>query len=294
LNITKEFSLEVNGLDIAIIEYGDNKNPTLIALHGWLDNAASFALLAELLPNYHIIAIDLVGHGHSSHRGLNQPYYIWDNVMDLYLILQELNIEKADLLGHSMGASIVMLFAACFAEKVDKLILIEGFAPLSYPADKLPNLMAEAIQDRAKFIAKASAVKPSSVKSQRIKSFELLVKARMNSLFSVTEQAAKLLVARGAKLVNESYSWRSDSALMLPSIQRMSEEQIIAFLTSLKADTYIYLGDSGLSNNKWQEYFNHIPCKQVKVFSGNHHLHMHPQGAELIAKDIDRIFTHKL
>jgi pimeloyl-ACP methyl ester carboxylesterase len=291
LNNTREFSLDINGLDIAIIEYGNSENPTLIALHGWLDNAASFALLAEQLPHYHIVAIDLVGHGHSSHRGVNQPYYIWDNVMDLYLILQALNIEKADLLGHSMGASVVMLFAACFAEKVDKLFMIEGLAPLSYPADKLPALMAEAIQDRAKFIAKADLTHTKDKKAQRIKSFELLVKARMNSIFSVTEQAAKLLVARGAKLVNESYQWRSDSALMLSSIQRMSEEQIIAFLKSLKADTYIYLGDDGLSNDKWQEYLNHIDCKQVKVLSGNHHLHMHPQGATLIAQDIDRVYT---
>ncbi len=288
---TREFFLEINDLEIGVIEYGNSDNPTLIALHGWLDNAASFALLAEQLPHYHIIAIDLVGHGHSSHRGANQPYYIWDNVMDLYLILQALNIQKADLLGHSMGASIAMLFAACFAEKVDKLIMIEGLAPLSYPADKLPALMAEAIQDRARFIGKANLGHAKDKKARRLKSFELLVKARMNSIFSVTEQAAKLLVARGAKLVDESYHWRSDAALMLPSIQRMSEEQIIAFLKSLKTDTYVYLGDSGLSNDKWQEFLNHIDCKQVQVFSGNHHLHMQPQGAQLIAQDIDRIYT---
>lgn len=49
----------------------------MIALHGWLDNAASFSLLAPLLANQRILALDLDGHGYSGHRPAGAQYLLW-------------------------------------------------------------------------------------------------------------------------------------------------------------------------------------------------------------------------
>ena len=58
----------VNGLKLAGLSWGDPSNRPLLALHGWLDNAASFSQLAPLLTDFYVVAVDLTGHGQSACR----------------------------------------------------------------------------------------------------------------------------------------------------------------------------------------------------------------------------------
>ncbi len=69
MTAARELSLELPHLRLAAQAWGDPQLPRLLALHGWLDNAASFDRLAPLLcGHFHIVAIDLPGHGRSGHR----------------------------------------------------------------------------------------------------------------------------------------------------------------------------------------------------------------------------------
>ena len=56
----------VNGLKLAGLSWGDPSGRPLLALHGWLDNAASFSQLAPLLTDFYVVAVDLTGHGQSA------------------------------------------------------------------------------------------------------------------------------------------------------------------------------------------------------------------------------------
>ena len=53
---------EINGLKLAGLSWGKPGDRPLLALHGWLDNAASFSLLAPLMTGYNVVALDLTGH----------------------------------------------------------------------------------------------------------------------------------------------------------------------------------------------------------------------------------------
>ena len=66
---------EINGLKLAGLSWGKPGDRPLLALHGWLDNAASFSLLAPLMTGYHVVALDLTGHGRLSVTGLGPA---WD------------------------------------------------------------------------------------------------------------------------------------------------------------------------------------------------------------------------
>ncbi|WP_345917322.1 alpha/beta fold hydrolase [Cobetia crustatorum] len=69
--------------------------PTWLALHGWLDNAASFSRLAPLLCarlGIRIVAIDMVGHGHSSPQGPEGDYAVWDYCHDVVEALDALRL----------------------------------------------------------------------------------------------------------------------------------------------------------------------------------------------------------
>jgi len=267
--------LNFNDLLMTGVVFGDENAVPILGLHGWLDNAASFSMLAPQLTDRKVIALDFIGHGKSSHRNASQPYYLWDNVVDVYCALDELGIDKIDIMGHSMGASVAMLFAACFPERVGQLYLIEGLAPLNYPANELPQLMAKAIRKRI-------AVKGREARAQ--KDLSKLITARANGRFPLSQYAATLLVERGVTKESDGYRWSSDAALLLPSINRMDEAQIVAFLQSLKMNVSLYLADEGLVDDQWRKYFDYVPQLQVYTFRGNHHLHLQEHGAIQIAQ----------
>ena len=64
----RDIELQLPHIRIAAREWGDPEGEPVLAIHGWLDNAASFDTLAPLLAELHLVALDLPGHGRSQHR----------------------------------------------------------------------------------------------------------------------------------------------------------------------------------------------------------------------------------
>ena len=94
----------------------------LILLHGNGENGEYFLHQTEhFSKTYRVIAVDTRGHG-SSPRG-TAPFSIRQFADDLHYFMDELNIEKANILGFSDGGNIAMLFALKYPERVEKLIL---------------------------------------------------------------------------------------------------------------------------------------------------------------------------
>ena len=65
-----ERELTIRGQRLSFKEWGSPDQPTVLALHGWLDNANSFDALASQLPGVHLIAVDLPGHGLSGSQSI--------------------------------------------------------------------------------------------------------------------------------------------------------------------------------------------------------------------------------
>ncbi|MBQ3049793.1 MAG: alpha/beta hydrolase [Oscillospiraceae bacterium] len=94
----------------------------LILLHGNGENGEYFVRQTEYFSaNYRVIAVDTRGHGKSP-RG-TAPFSIRQFAEDLRCFMDELNIEKANILGFSDGGNIAMLFALKYPERVERLIL---------------------------------------------------------------------------------------------------------------------------------------------------------------------------
>ncbi|MFC6673554.1 alpha/beta fold hydrolase [Marinobacterium aestuariivivens] len=271
----KSLSFEVNGRRLAAMEWGSPEGPPVLALHGWLDNAASFTRLSEYLPQCRLIAIDLAGHGFSDHRPAGTHYYIWDNVADVLAVADQLGLKRFSLAGHSMGAGISMLIAGAFAERVEQLFLIDGLAPLDYAADELPVLMAQAIDKRARMGRRT--LRPYT-------SFEQAVQVRMGGRWPVSRQAALWLLERGLREQDGGWYWRSDSALMLPSVVRLCEAQIEAFLRRISAPVLVVMADRGIGLERVEAQVGLIDNVELRVLPGTHHLHLEQEAAVLIAK----------
>ena len=62
----REITLQVPLGQLAALR-NDGSGPRVLALHGWLDNAASFLPMAPYLRDFDLVALDLPGHGRSMH-----------------------------------------------------------------------------------------------------------------------------------------------------------------------------------------------------------------------------------
>lgn len=211
----------------------------VIALHGWMDNCATFNELSRRLVSQigdndndddndnslDVVAIDLPGHGQSSHKSLDGPtcvladycYYVYD------VVVRQLGWkhEEISMIGHSMGASVALMFAAAFP--VRGLVMLDSLGP--HP--KREGLISRGIREHIK--ARSNGKLPSSV----YPNFELAVKTRCKSpnMFSgkqyVSESTARALVQRGSVIRDDGQlKFLHDQRLYWPSIVFLSEKQI--------------------------------------------------------------------
>jgi pimeloyl-ACP methyl ester carboxylesterase len=187
----EELRIPLRHLTLAAKAWGRPSDPPLLALHGWLDNAGSFDRIAPLLEGRYLVALDLAGHGKSDHRPPATWYPYADFLDDIAAVMAWFGWPSADLLGHSLGATLVSTFAAINPEKVNRLLLIEGLGPLTQSAEKTLDQLRRSQAARAAFKGDGLRV---------FASMEEAIEARCRS-GHLSAQAARCIVERGVKVV---------------------------------------------------------------------------------------------
>ncbi|MGC9552158.1 alpha/beta fold hydrolase [Vibrio metoecus] len=281
--IETTYSLELGQL--AAVEVGDAKmaEVSVIFIHGWLDNAASFFSLMQALhhlcPDLHLCAIDLPGHGLSSHRAGYYPFH--DYIDDIDQLLLNLSPNKHVLVGHSLGALIASCYSAAFPEQVNGLVQIEGFGPLSEPATHSVTRLRQGVRSRHAL---------RNAKPRGYSSFDhaLRHRALVNQL---SGELLRPLVERGTYQHDEQWFWRHDPKLKADSLYRMTQEQAMQFCLQIGCPQQVILGAQGfdsLLSRVQDERFSSIPITTV---AGGHHCHLEqPQSvAELIFGLVNKI-----
>ena len=215
---------ELPHLRLAAREWGPADGPPVLALHGWLDNAATFDRLAPLLPELHLVALDLAGHGRSQHRHPSVVHHFIDWAPEIAAVADQLGWESFELIGHSMGAGISTLVAGTFPDRVKRLVLLEGAGPLAADAAMAPFQLASAVADEARATAASPRLFPD---------LEAAIKARLRDS-DLDTVAARLLVERGSAEVEGGVRFTHDPRLRTRSRVRLTENQALAFLAAIK------------------------------------------------------------
>ncbi|TVT55148.1 MAG: alpha/beta hydrolase [Sedimenticola thiotaurini] len=277
-----EQKLITRWIELSTLQCGSGSSRKVLALHGWLDNAASFLPLAPLLNDLELVALDLPGHGHSDHRPPGQHYHFVDFVEDVIGAADELGWGQFILLGHSMGAGIASLIAASFPERIEKLILIEGLGPWGDNPAEAPRHLAEATRQILSLNTK---------RTQHYRREEDAVAARMKA-GDLGEHSAQLLVSRNTIKDDQGISWRTDPRLRLRSPIYLTEEQAQAFLTNIAAPT-LFIRDVKRevpSHYNWDVREKLIKELQIVALSGGHHLHM--ENPQAVANTINKFLEN--
>jgi pimeloyl-ACP methyl ester carboxylesterase len=279
----RERRFTVNGMEFAAQEWGEAGQLPVLALHGWLDNCASFFALAPQLQNLHIIALDMAGHGQSAHRPGQMPYTPWDDINDLMAVADHFGWERFVLLGHSRGAIMGTLAAGTFPERFIALGLIEGFLPEPAKAQDAPKQLAAAIAGLRTQTQKVPSV---------YQDLAIAIKARERGMFPLSQAAATALTLRGVIPKEGGYCWSTDPRLLAPSVIKLTGNQLEAFVNGISAPVKLLLAGGGLPK-LYANYLHEVrqfPHIDFEILQGGHHLHMEQQ-VDIVAEKLNQFFS---
>lgn len=266
----REHSLAIGSRNLAYRIHGPDTAPPVIALHGWRDNAATFELLAPLLPGLRLIALDLPGHGLSSWRDADGGYYIWSYLTDILAVVDALGLQRFSILGHSMGGAVGALLAGTWPERVERLALLDAVGPLATAPEDAPGQLMRSHEQ-----AKASN------RRHHYPDFDAAVAARAAKGLELP--AATLLGRRGIARDDKGWYWTLDPRLSRANQFSLSEAHVEAFLRRIECDVLLIAAPSyWIKLKDWFDlrctYFNKL---QRVDLPGGHHQHLEGQVNEV-------------
>ncbi|MHC2998851.1 alpha/beta hydrolase [Microbacterium sp. HJ5] len=105
--------------------------PSVLAIHGVTASHLAWPFVAERLPGVRVIAPDLRGRGRSN--AIEGSAGMAVHADDLAALLDALGVDRAVVVGHSMGAFVALVFAARHPGRVSRVVLVDGGLPLDVP-----------------------------------------------------------------------------------------------------------------------------------------------------------------
>ena len=261
-----EIEFPLRNITLRGLAFGDPSKPLIVALHGWLDNAATFVPLAAYLQGYYVIALDFAGHGKSDHRSKDAHYHLVDFVYDVHEVVETQGWDDFILLGHSMGGIIGSMYTSCFPEKVSKYITIESLGPVTKDSESSPEQLRESIESRLKGAA-SEGKHPSNKQS--------VIRARAIA-GGFSDECARLLVERNLCEIEGQLEFTTDRRLRTFSSLRLTEGQAQAFLKAITCPTIVIIADNGYEIMKKTAELRINLLKDAKLLSvpGSHHPHL--------------------
>lgn len=248
-------TVSVFGAKINYVEAGDPSKPTVILLHGLGGNSTNWAFNVPVLSaSYHVIALDQIGFGKSDRPLIKYRVGTYVDFLDKFM--SELKIDKASLIGNSLGGWVAALTAIKYPNRVEKIVL-----------------------------ADAAGLKPNEVDLTQIYSLNYSTRDELKALVKVVfynqaifgsdamiEQSLTLRVS-----ANDGYTINS----LIESIKR-SEDFLNGRLGEIKKPTLIIWGkqDGLLKVTDAEQFKREITGSELIVFDQCGHVPMVEKAAE--------------
>jgi len=126
-------------MSVKLVSRAYGEGPPLVVLHGLFGSGRNWHTIAGGLAKTHrVYAVDLRNHGRSPWA---EPMTYSEMIDDLRLFLDEHDLERASILGHSLGGKTAMLFALLYGQMVEALVVVD-IAPVRYDHTYLAHVEA--------------------------------------------------------------------------------------------------------------------------------------------------------
>lgn len=257
---------EVRGLKLHALDRGQGE-PVLL-LHGWLDHAHSFDLLAPLLPG-RTVALDFRGHGDSQWVGAGGFYHFLEYVADIDEVVEQISpLLPIRIVGHSMGASAGLIYAAARPGRVAHLTLIDS-VPLTISVQEIPARLTSYLSDLRKTPRKRRRVDSIADAAARLQ--------RNNA--SLPAAAALLLAEHGVSPDPEQegmLAWKWDPLLRAHSPLPVTEEAMQLICAQATSPILAIRGERGMMppEPELRARFPHLKLSVQTIAGTGHHVHL--------------------
>ncbi len=286
-------------MKIAGLRYGNIVSKRkVICLHGWLDNASSFDLLAPHIASNldcDVVAIDHVGHGHSSHKPY-APFH--DYVFHAREIISQLGSDEtgAHVIGHSMGTGIAILLAGAYPELAKSVVCLDGFGPVVKEEKDAAATLRKSLEGRL-------TPNPRGIKPKEYKNIEAAMEARLRAVKSfpgnqtLSPYAAKTIITRATEPFlpsSSSVKFRHDPSLFLPSPMYATKEMTESFIDAIRCPTLLLRASSGWPPSNPTAFRERMKIMQEKnlledhELQASHHLHLDPETSVEVNEKVEK------
>jgi len=222
----------------------------LVLLHGWMDVAASFQFVVDALTSEHlIIAPDWRGFGLTASAGADffwHPDYLadLDALLDHYAPKQRVN-----LVGHSMGGNVAMVYAGVRPERVRCLTNLEGFGMPATRPEQAAGRYAQWMNEVKQFNSGALQLKTYG-------SLEAVAARLMKTNQRLTLDKAHWLATHwSAEMAPGQWSILGESAHKITSAQLYREDEVLAIFRCIKAPTLMLEASDDSMTLWWRGQF---------------------------------------
>uniref|UniRef100_UPI0037E79003 serine hydrolase-like protein n=1 Tax=Semicossyphus pulcher TaxID=241346 RepID=UPI0037E79003 len=292
---TEELSVAVPWGEIRGRVWGPKHGYPVLCLHGWADNCGSFNTLIPLLPKEcRYVAVDLAGHGLSSHRPLGVFYCSASYVGDVSRIVDALQLKRFSIIAHSMGGDIAAMFTALYPEMVDALVLLDSYGFLPTNSAEVSQVMRQGMDALLQFEKKTED-------KTRVYTYEKAAERLMTANPTLSEQSVYILLERGLTPVEGGFVFSRDIRVNFKNITRFSLEQSLEMLSKIQASVLLVLARGGsdrILSEPAQDKFTSTLLQRfreenhsVVTVTGDHHVHLNTP--EIVAPFVSDLLQTK-
>lgn len=264
--------IHIPGLVLNARVWGPAEGLPVLGMHGWLDNAATFDLIAPLLPMLRLVSVDFPGHGFSDYLPACVTYNNVDRALQMFQVADALGWSQFSIIGHSLGGVVGELMSAIAPERINKLVLIDIFKPLSKPDETIITQLQKYLQ-----------INQNPYPRMVYKSLEEATTKRVNAktVGSISLAAARALVKGGIEKISGGYVWTYDSRLLGPPALRWTDQQVKTIMENINVDCLLIIASDGVLTDHGEAYIDaeKLPKLQVCRLKGDHHLHLDDPAA---------------
>ncbi|HEY7238469.1 MAG TPA: alpha/beta hydrolase [Burkholderiales bacterium] len=257
---------------------GSSDAPKMFLLHGWMDVSASFQFVVDALErDWDVYAPDWRGYG-LTEWGRSDSYWFPDYLADLDKILEHFVPQgAANLVGHSLGGNVAVLYAGIRPQRVARLVNLEGFGMAPTRPEQAPKRYARWLNE----LHEPPMLRP-------YKDFAALAERLRAGNPRLTREKADFLARHWGREAGDAVVLRGDPAhkIVNPLLYRIEEVQAcwrevsapVLWVDGAESDTLKRIGLSEAQHAERRNSFKNL--KHVTVKSAGHMLH-HDQPEEV-------------